>query len=209
MLFSSFQTFHLNKHVKYLTTRGRVCVKSTGQGYKVPELSLATHSHESIYEALEAFPVLCALCSLSTLQNTHLIDNFPTLNDIETLRQGSVFAGSDVGHLIHYHRAEGVFFDQGPGRSQSLLQVFVHADVDVVCKGPSIYKKRDGFIYLYNIYHLVLFTLSTLKCILGIVYINQYCYYCIRTTVNDLKYYCHYQLHGLLQGKQRGNLPHH
>lgn len=67
-----------------------------------------------------------------------LIDNFPTLNDIEALRQGSVFAGSDVGHLIHYHRAEGVFFDQGPGRSQSLLQVFVHTDVDVVCKGPSI-----------------------------------------------------------------------
>ncbi len=97
------------------------------------------------------------MCSLSTLQNAHLIDNFPTLNDIEALRQGSVFAGSDVGHLIHYHRAEGVFFDQGPGRSQSRLQVFVHADVDIVCKGPSIYKKTDKCCYLYNIYHLVVY----------------------------------------------------
>lgn len=96
--------------------------------------------------------ISCSLCSLSTLQNAHLIDNIPTLNDIEALRQGSVFAGSDVGHLIHYHSAERVFFDQGPGCRKSLLQVFVYADVDVVCKGPSIYNNAEEFLKYSTLY---------------------------------------------------------
>lgn len=156
MLFSSFQTFHLYKHEISYYKRKSVC-KSHWARLQCSK-AFTSNSLLLSQERLRGFGgISCTVCSLSTLQNTHLIDNFLTLNDIEALRQGSVFAGSDVGHLIHYHRAERVFFDQGPGRSQSLLQVFVHADVDVICKGPSIYKKTEEFCYLYNIYHLVVY----------------------------------------------------
>lgn len=83
-----------------------------------------------------------------------LKDNFPTLNDIEPLRQGSVFAGSDVGHLVHDHRAERVFFDQDLGRSQSLLQVFVYTDIDVVYKGPTISCMRLSKVNNEEICHI-------------------------------------------------------
>lgn len=74
----------------------------------------------------------------------HLVDHLPGLQHVQPLGQGAVLDGAGVAHVVHHHRAQGVFLQQDLSGGQPVLQALVLVDVDVVGEGPTIWRVGGG-----------------------------------------------------------------
>lgn len=73
----------------------------------------------------------------------HLVDDLAALQHVQPLGQRAVLDGAGVAHVVHHHRAQGVFLHQDPSRGQPVLQALVLVDVDVVGEGPTIWEEEE------------------------------------------------------------------